>query len=377
MQKYTTVWKTVQWIISIIFICVFYRLGLNFGEELFECYSDLSGVQFSLKYFYLILLIFAEYVISVIIHESGHLVFGLAAGMVFEEFNIFTLSLQHKDGKFTFKKTNQLKNVGGYCRLSFDKNKTYENKWLVLYLLGGIVFNFICGITCGIMSMFFTNLWVKYFLILMAYINIYLGINNAMPTLSPTGIEVDMLKVINACHDPEYLRKLDMIGMISEQQRNGISLSKLPVFEPHDFNSSADIVMALLYVDKLIEDERYDSARILVDRIKTQRAKYLSHQNEILLSLQLIECELNDTCDVEIIKSLWTKPVKQHTKLLSKLHHSYLYFMYAGIMLAENNEKEAMQYLDMFAKISNTLSKDELENYKKQFDFIDSKRASK
>ena len=121
-------------------------------------------LQFFINYFGMILLFLLSYEIQLIIHESGHLLFGLLTGYSFSSFRIGTTMFLMEDGKLVRKKL-QISGTGGQCLMVPPDT---EKPPFLLYNLGGVILNFI---TAGIFFLIFMWLlpygrWSVFFLFL-------------------------------------------------------------------------------------------------------------------------------------------------------------------------------------------------------------------
>ena len=97
------------------------------------------------NFFKSILIIFlierVAYVISVIFHELGHLIFGIKANLKFKKFTIFMLSISYNDNKIKFQLKKNKSDLLGACFMSFEKDRLYNKSEIILCFIGGIVFN--------------------------------------------------------------------------------------------------------------------------------------------------------------------------------------------------------------------------------------------
>ena len=115
----------------VILLLVFFREFL-LGEKM-----DQSSLSFEMFIFTSVLDIFTLYfafIIQVIIHESGHLIFGLISGYEFISFRVGSITIVKDEGKFKIKKFN-IKGTGGQCLL-MPKTNNYEELNYLLYNLG-------------------------------------------------------------------------------------------------------------------------------------------------------------------------------------------------------------------------------------------------
>lgn len=91
-----------------------------------------------------ILLLLLALFLQVILHEGGHLVFGLATGYRFVSFRIFNLTFIRKDNKLCIKRFS-IAGTGGQCLL-VPPEKPLERVPTILYNLGGVLTNLLTSI---------------------------------------------------------------------------------------------------------------------------------------------------------------------------------------------------------------------------------------
>ena len=96
--------------------------------------------EFALQMIFCMIIIFAAYFIQAIIHELGHLVFGLLTGYKFISFRIGNVMFIKERGKLRTKLYNVV-GTGGQCLMMPPPWK--ENLPTVLYNFGGCILNFI------------------------------------------------------------------------------------------------------------------------------------------------------------------------------------------------------------------------------------------
>lgn len=81
------------------------------------------------------------FVISILIHELGHLFFGLICSRKFQSIRILGLTFKKENGKYRFTKNkSKIPVAGQVVTTNYGK---YDNAKFILYNLGGIIFEFI------------------------------------------------------------------------------------------------------------------------------------------------------------------------------------------------------------------------------------------
>ena len=113
-------------------------------------------------------------VIQIIVHEAGHLVFGLLTGYKFVSFRVFDFKLE-KDSNNKFKlRLQHMRGTLGQCLMK--PPKYIEGKFRYkLYLAGGVLGNFIFSVA----------IWFIYpsiYTLMIVMIGIIFGISNAIPS---------------------------------------------------------------------------------------------------------------------------------------------------------------------------------------------------
>lgn len=81
-----------------------------------------------------------------IIHESGHLVFGLLSGYKFSSFRIFSFMWVRLGDKIKLRRF-KLQGTAGQCLMSYPDFQDGKIP-VVLYNLGGVIFNLVFGVIC-------------------------------------------------------------------------------------------------------------------------------------------------------------------------------------------------------------------------------------
>ena len=122
--------------------------------------------------------------LQVIIHEAGHLVCGLISGYKFVSFRVLNLTLLKEDKKFKIKNFS-LGGTAGQCLL-FPPNKPVEKVPIVLYLLGGLLFNLLLTAMCIAIAKWGSDIkFLNFALYLVAAIGVLIILLNGFPmTLS-------------------------------------------------------------------------------------------------------------------------------------------------------------------------------------------------
>ena len=118
--------------------------------------------------------------VSVIIHELGHMVFGLKSGYKFLYFQFLWFKIYKENGKIKFKIENN--SLLGQCLLTIPDKPVNDIKYRS-YMRGGSLFNLFVFILSflGLMLVTFLQKSVSYSLSIFSFINFYFFISNYIP----------------------------------------------------------------------------------------------------------------------------------------------------------------------------------------------------
>jgi len=170
-------------------------LGIMISAK-YDFFTEFNLSKFPLLIILLLIEVFISFIISIILHELGHLVFGLSTGYKFHSFQFFTIKLIKIDNKIKVKKATNM--LLGQCVL--DNDNDYKDIKYKLYMYGGSIFNLIFTIlpTVIFVLIFVFKKEIISVLLIFGWINIMLFYSNGIP-LVVNGIYNDSmnLKLMN------------------------------------------------------------------------------------------------------------------------------------------------------------------------------------
>lgn len=121
------------------------------------------------------------YVLQIILHEGGHLLFGLLSGYRFVSFRIFKWTLIRQEGKFRLKRFG-IAGTGGQC-LMLPPDKPLEETPVALYHWGGVIANMTTALLAFVVWYVVEDpsFLLAQFLLLMCFAGMSLGLLNGIP----------------------------------------------------------------------------------------------------------------------------------------------------------------------------------------------------
>ncbi|MBQ7433640.1 MAG: hypothetical protein IJV50_09340 [Lachnospiraceae bacterium] len=145
-----------------------------------ERIAEQTKLEFLCSYMGLVLFMIVSYLIHMIIHEGGHLLFGLLSGYKFCSFRVGSIMLQKYEDGLKWKRFS-LAGTGGQCLME-PVDVEMEQFPTVLYNLGGILVNLIVA-AAGILGAILVtreSVWFP-FLLELGIIGIAVAVFNGVP----------------------------------------------------------------------------------------------------------------------------------------------------------------------------------------------------
>lgn len=308
-------------------------------------------------YIFLLLMMYVAMFIQTIIHEGGHLIFGLLTGYEFSSFRIGSLLWKKEDGKMKLKKYS-LPGTGGQClmRPPALMNGMFP---VVLYNLGGVILNLLFAVLFILLGF---SVGQKeqpilfFFCMISAFIGVFFALTNGIPMNTGT-INNDGKNALSLKKNPKAMRALWIQLEVNHLLSTGTPLRKMkkewfqPVSE-EDMQNHMTAALATLRCNRLMEEQKYAQAKEEMNAIANSE-NALSGLNKNFLTNDMIFCELLESYEPAVIEQLLTKPQKQFMKSM-KHYPSILRTQYALALIYEKNAKKADKIKLQFNKIVST-----------------------
>ena len=289
--------------------------------------------------------------LQIVIHEAGHLVFGLMTGYRFLSFRIFSLMWLKGQDKISLKKMS-LAGTAGQCLMSPPdmKNGTIP---VMLYNFGGAIMNVIsslvflaAALACPAGSP------VRVFLYFLVIIGVVYALTNGVPS-SPGPVNNDGRNALDLSRDPQACRAFWIQLKANEQTAKGVRLKDMPeewfAMPPEDQLDNALIAtVAVLRANRLIDEHRFEEADQLM-------AHLLEGENGIVglyrtfLTMDRVFVELITQNRAEKVDAMLTKEHRKIMKVM-KAFPSVLRTEYACALLHEHDAKKAETIRAQFDK---------------------------
>lgn len=199
------------------FLMVMYIDGFGTERTLHEEILSLVG---------LLLGMYAAILVHLIIHEAGHLVFGLLSGYKFSSFRIFSLMWVKEGGKIKLRRLS-IAGTGGQCLMT--PPDIVDGKIpIILYNLGGSLMNIIVGVvSLGLFFAFENVPFLSTVMLLFTVIGFILAIMNGIPMRLGT-VDNDGYNAFALTRNAEAMRSFWLQMKTNDQIAKGVRLKDMP-----------------------------------------------------------------------------------------------------------------------------------------------------
>lgn len=323
--------------------------------------SAKSGVQEEMGMQYMVSLVVDILAICVgiyaqlIIHEAGHLVFGLLSGYRFSSFRIGNMMWLKEDGKLVFRKLT-IAGTGGQC-LMVPPEMKQDKIPVFLYNLGGCIMNVIVSVLVFIVYILIPKGNIGSALLLaVAAGGMLIAVTNGVP-LTVGMIDNDGKNAVSLGKNHAAMKAFWIQLKVNEQLTKGIRLKDMPddwfVFpEQHEMKNSMVATQAVFVCNRLLDQNQFQEADRLMKRLlETQNGVVGLHRS--LLVCDRMYCEMIGENRSEILANMFTQEQKKFMKSMKRFP-SVIRTEYTYAVLAEKNMEKAKQLQILFDKTAKT-----------------------
>jgi len=289
--------------------------------------------------------------LQIILHEGGHLFFGLLSGYGFSSFRVGSLMLQKTEEGLRFRRLS-LAGTGGQCLMTPPELKDGAMPF-VLYNLGGVLMNLVSALACFLLSLLWPGTIACLFLQMAAVIGLVFALANGLP-LHLAEVDNDGSNIVSMRKSPAAVRAFWVQLKANELASRGVRLKDMPeewftLPDERELQNGITASVAVLREGRLTDmlriDEADEAARALLEGDARLQGVYRS-----LLTCDRIFFALLRGEDPA---AMLTKELKQFMKSMksfpSVLRTEYALALHAGdtekaAKLREHFEKVARSY---------------------------------
>ena len=343
--------KAFRIILRVIIILMAAFIGFTYGIVFAGAAMEGSDNVIDLLSFLFetLLALFLAFNICVIIHEGGHLVFGLLTGYRFSSFRIWSLMLIKQSDGLKLRRF-KIVGTGGQCLME-PSERSEKKSSAVLYNLGGVIFNLLLAIVCLVLYFSLPKVFILSKLLLFSAIfSTYMFFSNGIP-LNLGGVSNDGMNTLHLLKDPIAAEALRKQLLMNAAQNRGMLTCDMPdewftlsEMDPKNVHCASIAVIA---------------AGRPLDRLDTVAAQqeieklFASDYKIIGLHRSILTCDLISTrlinLDSPDVSELLTPTIENYMKSM-RTYPGVLRTKYAIALLVKGDEKAAEKIKKEFEK---------------------------
>ena len=288
---------------------------------------------------------------QIIIHEAGHLVFGLLSGYRFSSFRIGSLMWVKENGRLRFRRLS-LAGTGGQCLMApppmVDGGFPHR-----LYNLGGSLMNVLAGLLFLALHLALRHVPVLSILLLItALIGFFFALMNGLPMRLGL-VDNDGMNALSLGKHPEALRAFWLQLTMNARLAQGQRLRDMPEewFKVPDDEAMTNSIVAALGViaaSRLMDERKFDEADGLMAHLLAIPSAVAGLHRGLLVSDRIF-IELIGENRPQVVAGMLGKNQQKFMQAM-KGFISILRTRYALALLMNKDEKKAGQWLARFEK---------------------------
>lgn len=295
--------------------------------------------------------VYGSLLIHIVLHEAGHMIFGMLTGYKFRSFRVASFVWQRTaEGKVRFG-VSPLPGAAGQCLMSPPEMKdgTMPFFW---YNLGGALMNIVISLVC-LMAMIFVSQPVAYALLAMcALVGLVTAATNGVP-MRVGAVDNDGYNILSMRRSPEAVRSLWVQLKVAGQNAQGVRLRDMPeewfsMPSRAAMKNSLCAAVGVFRCGRLLDQMRIEEALIAMQSMMRQGAG-MAGLHRASMKMDMACCELL----LDRGREAAEKTLDQNTRKLMramKNHLSAIRTEYLLALLGEGDERKAEEILARFEK---------------------------
>ena len=303
----------------------------------------------------LLLVMYVAILVQMIVHEAGHLVFGLLSGYKFSSFRIFSFMWVKEDDKIRLRRFS-IAGTGGQCLMT-PPDMVDGKIPVVFYNLGGALMNIIVGVVSLGLFFFFENVpFLSTVMLMFAVIGFILALMNGIPMRLGT-VDNDGYNAFALTRNAEAMRSFWVQMKTNEQIAKGVRLKDLPdewfaVPSDEAMKNSMVVVLGVFVCNRLMDAHKFEETDTLMAHIQEIDSGIVDLHRRLMVCDQMY-VEMITENRREILEGMLDKEQKKFMKSM-KNFPSVLRTEYVYALLCEKNIVKANKIKNQFEKCAKT-----------------------
>lgn len=325
------------------------EIGIQHDTFAYECVvSDRQGLYYLVSFGALL----SGTYLHLLIHEAGHLVFGLLSGYRFSSFRIGSHVLMREEGKLVLRRY-WLPGTAGQCLMA--PPMTDGEIPVILYNLGGAVANGLAALVCFVLAWIAPQAgWAEWALGIWGVLGVFFAASNAIPRQMKVGGN-DGYNTRCLLQDPAARRGFWLQMAINDRRLQGQTLLEMPeewfaMPEPEQMQNAMTAVLSIFHADRLMEEGQEEEGKAILERLIAEE-NAISPANKAMVRMSLLWREIMGENRPEVVARLRTKELKQIMKLM-KNFPEVIRMEYALAVLVDHEPEKARKCLARFGTVA-------------------------
>lgn len=303
----------------------------------------------------LLLEIYVAILVQLVIHEAGHLVFGLFTGYTFSSFRIFSFMWLKEGGKIRFRRLSVV-GTSGQC-LMVPPDMADGRFPVILYNLGGSIMNVIAGTVClGLFLAFADVPFLSTMMLLLTVTGFMLAIMNGVP-MRLNSVNNDGYNAFALTRNREAMHSFWVQLKVNGEIAHGVRLRDMPdewFIVPSDeaMKNSMVAVMGVFASNRLMDAARFEEAdKLMAHMLETDSGMVGLHRNLMICDRMYIEMITENR--KEVLDGMLDEEQKRFMKSMKRFP-SVLRTEYVYALFGEKDTAKADTVKAQFEKCAKT-----------------------
>ncbi len=345
-----------QWVGVFLYMLIGAVCGLLYMRYMVHAAdTGMSRLEHLLMIVYLFAFIYIAVFLQIIIHESGHLVFGLLSGYRFSSFRIAGFMWSLENGRIKCHRLS-IAGTGGQC-LMVPPDLQDGRIPVMLYNYGGSLMNLIFSAFFLVLS-FLCPAYspVRMFMEIAAWIGAAFALMNGLP-LRMGPVNNDGKNALDLSRSPEATRAFWIQLKANEMSSEGVRLKDMPdewFTVPTDESMKNGIIASLgvIACNRLMDQHRFTEADTMMEHLLSLDSGIVG-LNRSLLICDRMYVELITENRSDVLLGMLTQEQKKIMKSMNK-YPSVLRTEYVYSLLSEKDKEKAEKIRAQFEKNAKT-----------------------
>ena len=345
-----------QWISILLYMLIGAACGVLMMMCLERAKNDgLDKAGLVLSFVLLFIVMYAALLIQIVLHEAGHLVFGLMTGYRFSSFRIFSLMWVRLNGRIRFRRLS-ISGTGGQCLMVPPDLKDGKMP-VMLYNFGGAIVNLFTAVVCAGLSFLCPARSVPWtVLMIFSVIGLAFALINGLPVrMGP--VNNDGKNALDLSRSGEATRAFWIQMKVNEQLSMGIRLKDMPdewfTLPPAGSMENGMIAaVGVLACSRLMDLHRFGEADALMKKMLSQGDGIVGLYRSLMVCDRMY-VEMISQNRREVLDGMRTGSQLKIMKAMRK-YPSVLRTEYAYALLAEKDPEKAAKAMEQFNRCAKT-----------------------